>query len=235
MWVPKPPSAPCVLTCAPAPIGPPWRWGFLGELLQRQRLELAGVGADRMGCAVFPLHGLGIDLPDFRRALAQRLDHLLGRLRHHHGGRKQHAAAAGEVGEADRLRVADDHRHAAIVDAEQFGTDVGDRGARAADVRMAGGHHHVAVLGDVHLRARFTAGVEPEAGRDAPALQLAFQRRLVVLGVQRRFHGLDVADARIDRTVRRLGPLLGGVLQPQLPADPSSAASASSSSTHSTA
>src|SRR5262249_60327365 len=98
---------------------------------------------------------------------------------------KQHAAAASQVGEADRLRVADDDRHAPVIDAEQFGTDIGDAGARAADIRMARGDDDVAVLGDVDLRARFATGVEPEAGRDAATARLAVvglaERRAVML------------------------------------------------------
>ena len=175
--VPKPPSAPWVLSCTPAPIGPPIAGAFSASSFERQRLELAGIRADRMRGTVLPFHRLGIDLPDLRRALAQRLDDLLGRLRHHHRGGEQHAAAAGEVGEADGLGVADDDGDALVVDAEQLGADVGDAGARAADVGMARRDDDVAVLGDVDLRGGFAAGVEPEAGGDAPALKLA-ERRL---------------------------------------------------------
>jgi len=96
-------------------------------------------------------------------------------LRHHHRRRKQHAAAAGEIREADGGGVADQDRHPAVVDAEQLGADVGDRGARAADIRMAGGDDDVAVLGDVDLGAGFAAGVEPEARRHAATLQLSLR------------------------------------------------------------
>src|ERR1700736_4763214 len=118
MWVPKPPSAPSVLSCTPAPIGPP----ICGALAA----SWAGVGARRMRGAVFPFHGLGIDLPDFCGALAQSGDDLVGGLRHHHCGSKQHAAAAGEIRKADGRGVSDQHRYPAVVDAEQLRTDVGD-------------------------------------------------------------------------------------------------------------
>ena len=48
--------------------------------------------------------------------------------------------------------VADDDGDAAVIDAEQFGADVGDARARTADVGMARGDDDVAVLGDVDLR-----------------------------------------------------------------------------------
>ena len=153
MWVPKPPSAPCGVELHAGADRPAHRRRLFGELGQRQRLELAGIGADRMRRAVFPFHRFGIDLPDLCGALAQGRDDLLGRLRHHDRGGEQHAAAAGEVGEADGRGVADQHRDAAIVDAEQFGADIGDAGARAADIGMARGDDDVAVLGDVDLRA----------------------------------------------------------------------------------
>ena len=125
--------------------------GFCGELGQGQRFELAGVGARRMRRAVFPFHRLGVDLPDLGGALAQGSDDLLGRLRHHHRGGKQHAAAAGQVREADGRGIADQDRHLPVVDAEQLGADVCNRRARAADIRMAGRDDDVAVLGDVDL------------------------------------------------------------------------------------
>ena len=172
--------------------------------------------------AVFPFHGLGIDLPDLCRAFAQGGDDLVGRLRHHDRGSKQHAAAAGQVGEADGGGVADQNRDAAIVDAKQLGADVGDRRARAADIGMAGGDDDVAVLGDVDLRRGFAAGVEPEAGGDAPALQFPERRpvmRMRLCGFER----LDIADARKHRAVRGFGALVWRRSSAGAPADPSSA------------
>src|SRR6185312_5338405 len=131
-----------------------------------------------------------------------------------------HAAAAGEVGEADSLRIADDDGYAAVVDAEQLRADIGDAGPRAADIGMARGDDDVAVLGDVDLRGRFAAGVEPEARGNAAATQLArrraAERRCVVRMVLRGFDRFDVADTRIGRTVRRLGALLRAVLQTEV-------------------
>src|SRR6185312_13668525 len=105
---------------------------------------------------------------------------------------------AGEVRETDGLGVADDDGDAPVIDAEQFSADVGDARARAADVGMPRGDDDVAVLGDVDLRRGFAAGVEPEAGGDAPALMLA-ELRLVVIAVLGGFDGLDIADAREGR------------------------------------
>ncbi|KTT92361.1 hypothetical protein NS44R_14615, partial [Mammaliicoccus sciuri] len=125
---------------------------LLGEVRERQRLELAGIRTDRMRGAVLPLHRFRIDLPDLRSPLAQGRDHLVGGLRHHHRGGEQHAATTGQVGETDGLGIADDDGDALVVDAEQLGADVGDAGARAADIGMPRRDDDVAVLGDVHLR-----------------------------------------------------------------------------------
>ena len=61
----------------------------------------------------------------------------------------------------------------------------------------------------------FAAGVEPEAGRHAPALKLA-ERGFVVIRVLRGFQRLDKADAREHRAVRGLRPFLRGVLQAEV-------------------
>jgi hypothetical protein len=166
------------------------------------------------GCAApfSPFHRFGIDIPNFCRALA-RCGSLFGRLRHHDRGR-DNAAAAGEVGEADGRGVADQDRYPLVIDAEQLGADVGDRGARAADVGMTGGDDDIAVLGDVDLRRGFAAGVEPEAGGDAPALHFA-ERRGVMRMRLRRLQRLDIADARKHRPERGFCPLPRGILQPQ--------------------
>jgi len=66
----KPPSAPAVLVEAPAPDRPAGLGRPGGELGQRQRIELAGIVAGRLGLAVVPGDGVGIDLPDLGRALA---------------------------------------------------------------------------------------------------------------------------------------------------------------------
>ena len=103
MCVPKPPAAPSVLSDEPR-ADRAARGARLGsELRQRQRLELAGIGAGRTRRAVLPDHGLGIDLPDLGRALAQGLDHLLRRLCHHQAGGERDAAASGQRAEADEL------------------------------------------------------------------------------------------------------------------------------------
>ena len=58
-----------VLSCVAAPIGPPVSDRLGGDLLQRQRLELAGVVAGRTGVAVVPGDGFLVDLPDLGGAL----------------------------------------------------------------------------------------------------------------------------------------------------------------------
>ena len=89
---------------------PAHRGGLLRKLLQRQRFKLAGIRADRMRRAVFPFHRFGIESQIFAARSRKRVDHLLGRLRHHDRGREQHAAAAGEIREADRRGIPDQHR-----------------------------------------------------------------------------------------------------------------------------
>ena len=88
MCVAKPPAAPSVLSDERALIGPPVALALAASSRQAQRRELARVGAGGTGLAVLPDDGLDIDLPDLGRPLAQGLDHLLGRLGHHHGRRQ---------------------------------------------------------------------------------------------------------------------------------------------------
>ena len=194
--------------------------GLSRDLAQAERLELAGIVAGRSCLAVLPHDRVRIDLPDLCGALAQDSDDMLRRLRDHHRRGVGDAAAAGQVAEADRTGVADQHRDLLVVDAQHLGRDVGGRRARTADVGMARDHHHGAVFVDVDLRARLAAGIEPEARGHAAAVDLAVlglgQRRLVMRVLARRFDGLDEADAREDRAVRGLGSHPGGVLQPQL-------------------
>src|SRR5882724_10245943 len=97
MCVPKPPSAPSVLSCTPAPIGPP----IAGALAARSA-SVSGGNSPAFGLA-------GCAAP------AQRGDDFFGRLRDHDGGGEQHAAAAGEVREPDRCSVAYQYRDAAII------------------------------------------------------------------------------------------------------------------------
>src|ERR1700738_2925030 len=127
--VPKPPSAPSVLSCTPAPIGPPICGALAASSASVSGSNWAAVGRAGWGAPVFPFHRFGVDLPDFCGALAQGGDDLVRRLRHHHRGSKQYAAAAGQIRKPDCGRVADQDRDAPVVDAEQIGAEIVERGA----------------------------------------------------------------------------------------------------------
>ena len=70
-------------------------------------------------------------------------------------------------------------RTRSIGKAEHFGRHHRHRGARAADVRVAGDDGDAAVLVDVHRGRGFAADVEPEADGDAARLVRAQRRRIV--------------------------------------------------------
>src|SRR5262249_11368870 len=53
---------------------------LLGDVGERQRLEVASVGAGRFGVALLPHHGLRRDAPDLGGAAAQLADAIAGRL-----------------------------------------------------------------------------------------------------------------------------------------------------------
>ena len=189
------------------------------ELGQRERRELAGIGAGRPRLSILPGHRIRVDLPDPRGPLLQLPDYLLGRLRDHHRRGEGDAAAAGEVREADRGGIADQHRDTAVVDAQQLRGDIGDRSAAAADIRMPGRHRDVAVLGDVHLRAALPAGIEPEAGSDAAAAlharaRVLIERCLVVRVLEGSFDRLLEGDLAEGRPIDGLLAFPGAVLQP---------------------
>ena len=143
-----------MLSCTPAPIGPPIAGALAASSARVSGSNLPAFGLT--GCAAPFSHftASGSISQIFAARSRKRGDDLFGRLRHHDRGGEQHAAAAGQVGEADGRGVADQDRDAAVVDAEQLGADIGDAGARAADIGMAGRDHDVAVLGDVDLGAR---------------------------------------------------------------------------------
>jgi len=66
---------------------------------------------------------------------------------------------AGQHGIADRGGVADDWADLLDRQAQDFGRHHPHRGARAADVGIAGDHHRGAVLADVHGGGGFAADV----------------------------------------------------------------------------
>src|SRR5690606_7494631 len=111
------------------------------------------------------------------------------------------AAAVGafvvaDAGRADNLRA-----DVGVGNAERFGKLHGQRGAAAADVCRAFDQVDRAVGVDAGAGARFTAPVEPEAGRHAPPALLARQRRAVMRVVARRLQRFDEADARQFGTI----------------------------------
>src|SRR4029077_6191149 len=55
-----------------------------GNLLERQRLEVANVAACRLGAAVLPNYTLRVDVPHLCRPCAQLLDYFLGSIDHGH-------------------------------------------------------------------------------------------------------------------------------------------------------
>ena len=141
-----------------------------GEIRERQRLEVTGVGAGRMGVAVLPVDRLRVNVPEHRCTFAHLLDHPFRGFRYRCSGRERHAAAARRGAEADAVGVAHLRADVPIVNAERFGNDVHHGRARPADVRMPGRHRNSTVLVDVDLRARFATDVEPEAAGHAAAL-----------------------------------------------------------------
>src|SRR6202040_674009 len=154
------------------------------------------------------------DVPDPRGALFQLLDDLLGGLRRRHAGREGDAAAARQEREADRAGVADDCTDLFDRDTQNLGRHHPDRGARAADIRIARHDDGGAVFVDVAGRARPAADVQPEARRDAATLigsELLLQMRMVLGGLE----GLRVTDVLPGRAVHGLDAVLGRVLLAQ--------------------
>src|SRR5262249_46846582 len=121
------------------------------------------------------------------------------------------AAAAGDVGVADRVGVGDDRADVLGADAQRLGELHGDGGACAADVGGAFDQADGAVRVDAGGGAGLQADVEPEAGGDAAAAVGASERRGVVRVPLRRLRGLDHADSRVDRPVGAARALTGAV------------------------
>ena len=71
------------------------------------------------------------------RAVAQLGHDLAAGLDHGHAGGEGGAAAAGEVGEADRVGVGDDRLDALVADAELLGDHHGQRGAACRRCRSS--------------------------------------------------------------------------------------------------
>src|SRR5271169_4710516 len=114
-----------------------------------------------------------------------------------------------------RRGVGDNRAHLVVVDSQRLGRHDRHRGARAADVGAAGRDDDRTVLVDVHGGARFAATVEPIAGGDAAPLVLAERRRIARM-VEQRLDGVGISVVRKLGAGEHLGPLFGGVLEPQL-------------------
>ena len=166
-----------------------------GEVFQRQWFELADIAARRLGVAVLPVDAFDVDIPDLRGTAAQLDDDLLAGADHRYAAGVGHARAAGDVGVGYRGGVADRGADMVVRNAQRFRRHDRHRGARAADVRAAGGSGDRAVGVDVDRRARLAGAVEPIARRHAAAL-VRPERRLVAWMVEDRLHGLAVPFVR---------------------------------------
>ena len=115
-WVEKPGAWPPALTEAAAVDRAAGQRRLAGDLLQRQRREIADIAARRPGVAVLPDDAFDIDAPDHRGAGAQLVDELLAGVDDRHAGGEGHARAAGHMGVADRGGVGDDRPHLVVID-----------------------------------------------------------------------------------------------------------------------
>ena len=182
-----------------------------GDFLQRQRRQVAVLGAHRLGMASFPGDVGDRDFPHLGRTLLQHLDGVAGGENACHRGREGAAAAVGHVVMAERAGVGDDRLHLRVGDAQLLGDAQRQRGARAADIDRADGERHRAVDADIDVGAGLAAEVEPEAAGHAAALvgaERGTHVRMVLGGFQRR----SDADRSVDRAIGRLGALLRRVL-----------------------
>jgi hypothetical protein len=68
-----------------------------GDFLDRQRREVSGVGAGRLGVAIFPDDGVFRNVPHLRGAFTENLDGVAGRANRCHASRECAAAAIGHV------------------------------------------------------------------------------------------------------------------------------------------
>src|SRR5262249_48292245 len=80
----------------------------LGDFLQRERREVAGMGAGRLGMTVLPGDRLFRDAPGGGSPLAELLHGIARRHDAGHAGRKGRAAAIGHVVVAEGTGVGDD-------------------------------------------------------------------------------------------------------------------------------
>src|SRR5262249_34728888 len=109
------------------------RHELLGDLL-----EVHALAVGREGRLVRVVRDLGrLGLPARRGRLLRRGVRALGGAYRGQAGREGRPAAAGHVGESDRVGVGDDRPDLLGLDAEYLGGLHGGRGARAADVGRA--------------------------------------------------------------------------------------------------
>ena len=171
MCTPKPGPAPCTLAVTSAPIAPP----VPARASPRSRPAAADSKSPALvpagtAAAVLPVHRIGRDVPDLRRAPLQFLDHVAGGLHHAGADREGDAAAAGQHRMRNGSGVGDGDAHLLVRQPEHLGRHHGERGARPADIGVGRDHRYGAVLVDVHRRRAFAADVEPEARGDAAPL-----------------------------------------------------------------
>ncbi len=99
-----------------------------GDLLERERLEVADIAARRLGVAVLPHHALRVDLPHLGRPHAQLVDDLPRGVDHGRAGRERDSRAAGDVRIPDRRGIGDDRAHQVVVDPQRLGRHDRHRG-----------------------------------------------------------------------------------------------------------
>src|SRR5439155_9100714 len=119
---------------------------------------------------VFPPYGVHGDIPDLRGASLQLIADVFGCADDRHARRVAHPTAAGQVGVAAAVGVANTRPHTFDRDSELLGHHDRLRRARAADIRIPGDDRGAAVGVEDHRGARIHAGVEPEADRNPASL-----------------------------------------------------------------
>ena len=185
-----------------------------GNLGHRQRRPLVG-RCHRHHTPMLPARLVHRDAPDLCRAATQLLAHVARRIDHRHAGRVADAAAGGDLGEAGRVGVGHTRPHTLHRNAQFLGHHHRLRGARAADVRVAGDHRGAAVAAEHHRRAGAHAGVEPEAAGEAAPDARGDRSLPVLTGLHPFEHGAE-ADGTVRRTVGREVPLRDGIREPDL-------------------
>src|SRR5262245_25521112 len=189
--------------------------GDAGDLLQAHRCVLAGIGAGGAHAAVAVLDRILGQLPQLRRALTGFLHDVASGFYRRHATGERRTAAAGEEVVAELAGVADLHTDLVQWHTQLFRRHHAQGGTQATDIRRAGGERQGAIFVEPQRHRGFAADIEPEAARHPTTLVLAERR--APMGVRLGgLQGLDHADRPEFGPVGGLGPLPGGVLQPEL-------------------